>query len=485
MEKVIRVGIGPTYMNLDIIRNHPVAGSIRQLLNDKLVEWAYDNRSKRWLRTYRYYLMNADGTLRLPVGILEDVQNVVQTCGYELKKIKLPSHEQGTTDIDIVEPYAPKERQVRVIEHMLDESHHRRGVNLQTGVGKTFCSIYTSAKMKIPTLVICSGLMKQWYEAYCKFTNAEDIYIIKGSDSIWKLLKSDYMPSVIIASLETIRNYINCDIEDEGFPLDFEGLCERYKIGLKVVDEAHLCWHAATMIDLNCRVANNIYLSGTFRQSDQRRQAIFERIYPTNIIYDEGTYNKYVNITSYSINLDIPIRKTRSPHGYSHAKYEGAILKRKTKTNKFLGHIKDIIRFIYLDVRESGEKMLLYFGTIQMIETVQKYLQQVYPELKVITYIKSDPEEKLLGDYDIVISNPKKASVGLDIPLLRSAFSAWSTAATTTVEQMLGRLRELDSGNTPEYGDLWDDSNEKHHEYIRKREQVYIAKGKTYKRNTL
>ena len=275
--------------------------------------------------------------------------------------------------------------------------------------GKSYTSLYGAINFNKPIIIIVSGLIEQWYNSILQFTNIEekDIYVFQLTSSITNLIDSKLKPKVIIASIATLRNYINAYRIKE-VDKSFEWILRKYEIGTKIMDEVHLQFHALTQIDLRCNsISQHFYLTATFATNNKSTSKIFDKIYPENFIYRKDRDKKHINsyVYAYGINVNQKILSTK--FGYNHARYENFLLKRETKFNKYVYDVLiPMIDMHYINMKNKNEKCLIYFATVNMIKEVLFILQNHYRKLKIDSYIGSDTETKYVND--ILLTTIKK-----------------------------------------------------------------------------
>lgn len=345
--------------------------------------------------------------------------------------------------------------------------------------GKTATSIASMVKYNTCTMIIVSGLVEQWVNEIDKFTeNREDTYVIQGVNSIKRLLKSDYKPSIFVCSIDTLRPYILNKPNYKKF-ISFDKFLKRYGVGLKIMDEVHLKFAATVLVDLNSNVEQNVYLTATFDVTNKGTRKIFKRIYPDELQYSVGSEN-YTAVYGYRYISGVPEHACMTPRGYSHAKFEKHLVKRITKITRFVNqYLIAIIDNHFIKRRDKGEKCLIYFSTLAMIDVVKGLLEAHYPNEKIVTYTTEDPEEHLDDGNDIILTTHKSAGTGTDISKLRIVINTVSIQSQVLTRQILGRLRRLPSGNTPEFICMYDAAINAHCRHYTERRHIYNTAGLT------
>jgi superfamily II DNA or RNA helicase len=359
--------------------------------------------------------------------------------------------------------------QVGPVDFLSKDEVIQRGLELQTGKGKTLIAIHVMANLGYASMIICSGLVDQWMQMIKENTEVEELYVIKAFSSIADLVKSDYYPTIMVCSLETLRLYSQCAPGYKELPYSYDGFLEHYGIGTKIVDEVHENYQAVAIMDLFSRVRNNIYMSATFRRSRDAENKIFSIIYPPQIRYGGVAYVKYTKLTFYAYVSGVPEQKTVTQRGYNQARFEAYLMKRPTKLETFFRSVLFVcIDVHYLRIRHEKQKCLIYVNTIQMAQVTQKTVQEHYPKLVVKTYISDDSEDNYADGVDVIVSIPMKSATGRDISNLRTVINVVSTSSSVLLEQMFGRLRKI-PGVVTEFISVYDESSRaqiRHHESV-------------------
>lgn len=340
--------------------------------------------------------------------------------------------------------------------------------------GKTFCSVKAAQALGEATMIVVDSRIEQWVDAIEEQTELTQksgrLYVIQGNKSLKKLLDSDLKPDIILASLPTLRAYVkHGDVYQDCIP--YGEFIKKYGIGTKIVDEAHLCFHANCILDMAGDIPTNIYLTATFITGDRMLQQIFHTCYPNQMRYDNG-YEKYCNVIGITHRTNIPTKTTLLTNGYSHSKYEKVMLWNKDNLFKpFLARcLYPLIENHYVKETYPGKKILIYFSLKRTIRYVAKRVQKRFPKYNVVTYIDGDPASNL-AEGDIIISTHKGAGTGTDIKGLITVINTTSFLAETTARQILGRLRKL-KDYTPTYIDIHDVNNSVQIRHWRKRKHT-------------
>lgn len=476
----ITVREGTTYTEIFFPLNDEMIHSVGGFVKNRATEFEFNPRFKRWFPTKRFFLYESRRRrLVIPRGFTELVLDCINEHGFPYKTDVRDPVTLEQVSIPMDPGFEPWPIQQGPIDYLSTDKAGMYALPLQTGQGKTCIAIAAMSKLGMRSMIVTSGLVEQWAREISKFTQIEDLYIIQGYKSVSELFRMDMKPSVILCSLETLRLFVLGRGDYSELPLTYGQFLEHYGIGTKIMDEVHEKYHAIVLTDLLSDVRNNIYLSATFTRNDSNGRRIFSTIYPPQVLYDAGRYQRYCRITLYGYAIYVSHKTVMKSRGYMHAKFEREIVKKKTKLTHFTDEVlKKAVDMHFINIRSEGEKLLIYFQTNEMVRTVQERLQMIYPDLKIVCYI-ADASDELHEDpdVDIILSSPRKSGRGTDIKNLRTVINTVSTQAETTLIQMLGRLRKLSSGNIPEFVDLYNRSIDAHIRHRRWKHSVLRGRG--------
>ena len=452
-ENVINIIRGSTRTRIQIGFEHPYFQYLRDLFKSMLSDYEWNKRLHTFDLMNRYYVyVKSKNEFLIPAAYTDDVIG-------EITALKTPMTVSDETlvkgrkiKVKMQKWFKPKPEQVKAIQYLVsDNPPYNKGLSLMTGGGKTVVTIAAIVQRGKAAMVVTSGLTEQWYQSFRKFTNIGDkVIVIQGIHSLMKLIASDDKPSVIIFSLETLRRYVSREENYKDLP-PYSRFIEYFGIDTKVVDECHLNFKTNTHIDLRSNIKNNVYLTATFTSSNHQTRKIFNKIYPVDMRYGASVRDRYIDIWSYSYRFFVPDKCYAKSRGYSHNGYEKYFYKRPTKAQWFFESVLTPVINDHYDNRcKKGARCLIFFNTLEMIKLAYQFLKRQYPHRKVGVYI-GESEDMAYNNYEIIISNAKKAGTGTDIQELYTVVNTISYASPTMTEQMLGRLRKLPDGTTPHY----------------------------------
>lgn len=489
--ETVRIFVFPTHIGVECSQYGDVLsgrGNIRQTL-DKCKEFEFDKRIRKYRLMHRYYRYKFDvGQMVLPRHLLSET----------LRELALQNIKPQVIEGNVVTPrrifakmnpnWQDRAEQEETIKHLTNCSIPMRCSDLQTGFGKTYSALRAMCGIGYAALIICDGLVEQWVREILEKTliPEKDICVLKGGNSVIRLMASEEKPSVIVASIDTLRSFAKGDCDPYCDLPSYAQFLEYFGIGTKIFDEFHLNFQTLVSIDLRSHVPNNLYLSATPKRSSGTQAALFKAFFPDEIIVGGGVYDKYVNVTFYSYGIEIHKETAfNTPHGYSHAKYEAYIENNGMVKRRYLESvIYPTIDMHYINKKSDGQKLLILCRTVSHCQMLQRYLEYKYDTLKVNTFTADDPEENLT-ESDIIVSTPSSCGTGKDIKKLRTVIQTCSISSEPLVEQILGRLRKLPTGETPEFVDIYNSNLHRHKAHYRTRSDIYKARALYYTEHRL
>lgn len=475
--------LGSTRTRIKIKLDHPYMPYLRDRFKRILSDYEFDKRKHAYvlMNRYYYYSTSAEEFL-IPAAYTEETMKDLNDIGVIYNTSHEDLVEGRPISLEMKKDFVPRPNQVEAINYLAsDNPPYYKGLSLMTGGGKTAVTIAAIMKRKKAAMVVTSGLTEQWYNEFMKFTTAKDeIVIVQGIQSLLALMESEVKPSIIIFSLETLRRYVNREENYKDIPSYFNFI-KYFGIDTKVVDECHLCFRTNTNIDLHSNIRNNIYLTATFTSTNYQTKKIFDRIYPVGIRYGADVREKYIDIYSYNYNIYVPARCYTRMRGYNHAGYEKYFLKRPNKMFWFFESVLvPLINIHYENRCKPGQRLLIFFSRIEMIMAAKRFLEVHYKNRKVGAYI-GESDDMDYENYEIIISNYKKAGTGKDIKQLYVVINTISFASPTLTEQMLGRLRKLPDGTTPQYIEIVNTSCPAHEKHRRERKEKHVLLSRSYR----
>lgn len=396
---------------------------------------------------------NDNHILYLPRGFDVDLIRRFTDCPIEL--------DQDCDPFDIVPgcgfKYTPRdETQLQAIQFMVGTGKYEVNkkksqlfLNLPTGKGKTYCTIYATAYMKLRTLVIASNSdwLKQWKKFILEYTNLSDnnAYIITGETSINRLEKygvSDV--NYLLITHSTIRNYAS----KYGWDAVSE-LFKRWKIGIKVFDEAHLDFDNICNIDFATNTFKTIYITATNARSNKSQNVVYRKYFLTvpNInLFNKDTdpHTKYIAIKYDSQPTQREMMRVMSnpTYGFDRNNYANYVV---NKPNYY----RVLLALLKIGMKLDG-KILIYIGTNEAIQKTHEWINRFIPALEnqvgIYTSIIPDNEKPTMLEKKVILSTTKSCGAASDITDLKMTIVlAEPFKSEVLARQSLGRTRDPDT----------------------------------------
>jgi len=467
--------------------NHPA--SIGSALNQFTI-WFFDRRFKRQMpgKRYRYYNKKTN-TVYLPRYYLKTFLGFLETKGvpYRIETLKPPPG--ADIKFNMIPGFKPKNsRQRDAIEHLIRSPDAVKGIALQTGVGKSVTTLKHICDVGKRALIGAQGITEQWERAIAEWTDLgpDDVYVLKGMPSVTKLLTridESLFPKIILYSIGTLRQYSQDSSSYENYP-SFDELATLLNVGIRVTDESHLNFHTNFIMDLRLNVASTVVLTATFDVSDSAVKRIFDSHYPPSIRFGESDYKTYVKVSAYGYSSEnIPTYAYMGPDGYSHVRLEKWLLFPKQR-----GRLDWIFRRIYLpivqghydNIRKPGERCLVLCETVNMCVYLVEKFRREFPNYAVNIYV-GETDDEILTISDIIVSTTRSSGTARDIKRLRTMLQTTSVSSAPANVQNLGRLRELDHSDAPEFIYLFNKAIPKQIEYHNTREGLFRPRSLSFK----
>lgn len=452
-----------TYLQIKLDKNgvisHSPFISLKKFVRNKLAEYWYDERLKAFVPKY-YYLDydKINNTLKIPVNLITKLSQYILTNN---GKYKIINHKPNKFDLMNLkfksDKFSDRDNQTSIIDFFVTGKNPMRALRLQTGIGKTYCALKAAVSLNEKTLIILpSFLVNQWIkEAKDKiYIKNEEIVFIQGSKSIVSILNNPELIEkikIFVASSKTLVQYIKKSYEVYEQLVPFSEFLKILRVGTKIIDECHLHFYANTLIDINCNVKNNLYLSASYVRSNKSGNRIFNAVFPEYIKYDDKAYQKYVNITEcqYDIGFIYP-KATKTRRGYSQIKYEKFLCKAEGKLQYLFDKVfYKLIEKYFVEIKKPGQKVLIFINTRDIGYRLCNIIKKKYPNLRVSVYF-NDTEDIVLEKSEVIISTTGSCGVGKDIKDLRTVLLFSSFMSEGLCYQVLGRLRRLKE-DTPEF----------------------------------
>ena len=368
-------------------------------------------------------------------------------------------HRENCHDYNKIEnieiKYRPRDdQQVQALQFMCGVNDYEENldftqlsVNLNTGKGKTYCSIATIAFFKIKSMIITASnsLLSQWKDEILKYTNLKekDVIQIKGSDNI-NMILSGYSQkannaSIYLCSHGTLKSF--------GDSYGWDKVYELFKylgIGLKFFDEAHTNFDNMLMIDYHTNVWKTYYVTATPGRSNFKENRIYKvslKNVPYIDLFDERNdpHTSYVAIKWNSRPTPMDISKCKNQYGLDRMKYIDYI----TRNPEFYKMMRVIMELV---IKCNG-RVLMYIGTNEGILRVYHWIGTNYPEflgdIGIFSSLVDNSQKLEEKKKKLLLSTTKSAGLGEHIEGLKmTILLAEPFKSEIIARQTLGRTRD-------------------------------------------
>jgi hypothetical protein len=329
---------------------------------------------------------------------------------------------------------------------------------LQTGGGKTFCSLYSAAQIgKRLAIFVKAMYVDKWVKDVFNILDIDKkkVCVVQGSaalKSVFNLATTGELNyDVMIFSISTVQDWIGKyelmgdKIKDLGFSCTPEDWMEKMGIGVKLVDEVHQHFHAMFKLDLYTQVPKSIALSATLISKDSFLRRIYTYMFPHEDRAPVPELKRYANAIAVHYLFKNPdkIRTTEfGSNQYSHGALEKSILKHPPTLSNYLKMIAGLVEAGYINHPKPSKKLAIYAATKSMCQHICTDLQRRYPDLDVRRYVDEDPYENAI-DADIRVTTIGSMGTAIDVPDLTTVILTTALSSVQANIQVLGRLREI------------------------------------------
>ncbi len=336
---------------------------------------------------------------------------------------------------------------VGVNEYEANFQEPQISVNLNTGKGKTYCSIATIAALKAKSIIITASvtLLKQWKLNILEYTNLKekDVYFLEGSNTLNMIAqhksKRGQESKIFLCTHATLRSF--------GETYSWDRLNEVFSalgIGIKFFDEAHTNYDNMLMIDFFTNIAKTYYVTATPARSNFRENNIYQlsmKNVPGIDLFDAeiDPHTDYIAIKWNSRPTPQQISYCRNSYGLDRNKYTNYVVRQPA--------FKLIMRIVMDMVIKCNGRVLMYIGTNEALKIVYKWIGENYPEFlgNIGIYTSLIPPEKkfLERDHKLLLSTTKSAGLGEHIEHLKMTIViAEPFKSDVIARQTLGRTRD-------------------------------------------
>jgi hypothetical protein len=328
----------------------------------------------------------------------------------------------------------------------------RRAVFADTGIGKTFITLKYISESKLFTCIMCpeDKSIKTWMQELEKFTDVkhDEIGIIKGSDSLNKIIKNKDKYKIVLVSNKTISSLFESKRFDEVY--DFFNTMQ---FGLKVIDEVHLHLKTVFFLEMTVNLYKTFYLTATDNRRIFKENEVLKRMMPEDsCVYRQPTVKKFefYSVEYYSNPKDRKhVRGIEKPNGFDGLLYLKYILNESLPYKDF--YIEKVLlpslRIAFKVIKNEPYKVAILFKSIDAGNIIVKYLQDnnCFPgkSIGVFNSTISDIHLRMLElDKDIIVSTDKSFSGMINIKGLAVIINCLPITSIAHIKQIMGRLRD-------------------------------------------
>lgn len=315
-------------------------------------------------------------------------------------------------------------------------------LNLPTSAGKTYVTTASLQFLGMKAIIITptDKIKDQWFNNFLdKSDLTEDMICnVNGSAVIKKLLKSKNLKyKVYLVNHGTLSSYAKSN--------GWEAVSEFFKyikVGLKIYDEAHLNFENTLHVDFFTNTKKTIYLTATFERSDFRENYLFNLCFKNLIKYGYETREEmrkhiiYLGLM-YNSKPDLATQSSMcTKMGFNKNKYSEYL----ETCDKFYDAITYCINYF----KNIEGKIMIMATTISLVESIVKFINDSYEDVSAYPYhskITDEEKEKALSS-NVIVTTPKSAGTGADIPGLRVVIMTEAYSSNVQADQISGRLRE-------------------------------------------
>lgn len=403
---------------------------------------------------------------REPIGYRIEGNKFIGPRGLSLTKLSqiynvIPTMEPGDVFATIPTNYRmmvpPKDdAQKKAISFLLGVNGFERtrkysqiALNLPPGFGKTYCALYAVFALKARTIVVFhrENIKEQWIDTLETKSNMNmsRVCIINGTKSMVDLLdkEEENKYDIFFIMHQTITSYLKSHTTDE-----LREWFRKMAFGVKIVDEAHLCFKQTIELDLYSNVPKNIYLTATFTRSDYKEKALYDLVFRNTMRFGqelETSKNVVYQFICYNSNPSYSFQNfIHTSYGVSATKWSDYAF----KMDKY-----ETIYHVFFDVLREAKKhtgkILVVIPKIRYCEIVAQMIRDEYPDDIVATiHSKHTKEENERSKKyaSVIVTTTSSMGTGSDIENIRSLIIMEPYSSEVTAKQLTGRLRPYIQG---------------------------------------
>lgn len=443
---------------------------------------------------------------RFHIHSLKDFRDLLDSRGipYDVEEAEL--YKFNPIKLSMMDWFVARENQVPLINYLVSDGV-TKVLNLQTGQGKTACSLAAACQIGGKILVsIEARFFNLWAEAFdgskkvIDIDSSKEVVYIQGSKDLKKAMDMAMNGQlddvkVFVCSSRTLINFIELyekfNGELEGvYPCSPEQLYELFDVGTRIKDEVHLSLWANFKEELYMHTGKSISLSATL-EDGSFLDKVLAVMFPKSIRSPEVEYLKYIDVYSLMYTLEKPDQAKTSHRGstdYSHNAYEDYILKNKKMYNSYSRIMVEWLSAEYLSIRKGKQRACIFVSSVEMATAIWDTLRKTFPQVTFARYAAS------AGDIydeakqaDVLVTTVQSFGTGFDLEDLICSLMTTNLRSQKTNLQVLGRLRVLKNypGQTPKFYYLICSDIKKHLAYHEEKKLQFHGKVKSHQNRFL
>lgn len=449
------------------------------LLQPLLSLMEYEDEYEDMIKTLGYVYDESTNILFLHKGV--NIEYVQRLLG-NVKITNKGFDKYDTMKFEYDELYPPRnDDQKDVIEFIGGTGAHIDNINdsqlfvvKDPGFGKTFCASVGMCTFNAKTLIIThrDSLRKQWFNSLYDKTGMSNKHVheICSSAELYDIAcnRHDFDYDVYLMTHATFR----AGLKRIGSLKKAMNISKNLKIGMKIIDEAHLEFKDTILMDFVFNVARNIYLTATDGRSSKEENSIFRHVFSKATFYKKrssdmkNTPTKWVEYSLIELNTQCPVfiykYRVAGGRGMNPATYGKWVIQRDKKQTHFKCCV-ELLRDIFN--KDHLSKVIVFMPLIDLCDEFAYFCnnQLNYDDsfdyevnIKTINSKNTKSENEYNKRADVIVTTIGSCGTGTDIPGITAVISCSPFRSPITARQVFGRIRYC--GKVCQYYDIYDAS---------------------------
>lgn len=327
----------------------------------------------------------------------------------------------------------------------------RRGLFARTGTGKTYLSIKYISNNSTFAFINCPDekAILTWKQEILKFSDIKEseIGVMKGRESLSKLVKNKDNYKIILGSSKTFSSLINSN--EHGLITEF---FEDMEFGLTIHDEAHLNIIVLFFLEMCTNTRRTFYLTATLGRRIYKEGKLLEMLMPAdNCLYFQEILEKYtVRVCKYHTNPIKPehVKGLNRPRGFDYLGYGKKYLLNKDLPymNKYLD---EVMRRVVMAARKAltdpSHKVAIVCKTKLENEILSHFIAKTFPKLTLGIFnseIENINERFEQTNAQIILTTDKSFAGIINVSKLEAIIFLHPTTSEEHLLQIVGRMRD-------------------------------------------